>query len=624
VGTESSASDAERKLLAIVGSPNVGKSVVFGALTGAYATVSNYPGTTVEVTRSNGTIADATWRIVDTPGLYSLLPTTEEERVTRTILLEETPAAVLHVMDAKNLERMLPLTLQLLEADLPVVLALNMMDEAEARGVEVDAQALATELGIAVVPTVFTSGRGVDEAKAAISAAVVPADAPDVPYAEGIAEAVEELLELTPERVKLGPKAVALLLLQRDEEMLELLTEEGRERAETIIATAEGRYAHPLSYVIAARRHEFVSQTIAPILSIAPDHPRPFVERLSALLTNPWTGVPVLLLVLYFGLFKFVGGFGAGVVVDYVESTVFEAYVNPVVEDWADRMIPWPALYDLVAGEYGVFTLGLRYAIAIILPIVTFFFLVFSILEDTGYLPRLALLVDRVFKAIGLSGRGVIPIVLGLGCDTMATLVTRTLPTRRERVIATVLLALAVPCSAQLGVILALLHGRPVGMAVWAGVVGATFLAIGFLCSRFVKGESPHFFMELPPLRLPTLKNVFTKTYTRVHWYLKEVLPVFAIASVFIWLGQLSGFFRRDYGAAGLYDLETEGLLTGTQLVVAAIALTLFLPCIAQLLVNIKERGIRLGLAVSVLALVIAFSVAYLVNLALTATGVIV
>jgi ferrous iron transport protein B len=402
---------------------------------------------------------------------------------------------------------------------------------------------------------------------------------------------------------------------------------------------------------MATRRQQHATRCIAAALQAPESRERTFAERLSDLLITPWFGVPVLLLVLYLGLFKFVGGLGAGVVVDFLERTVFDGHISPFVDSLTSRAIPWPALRDLIGGEYGVITLGFRYALAIILPIVTFFFVVFAIMEDTGYLPRLALLVDRVFKRIGLSGRGVIPIVLGFGCDTMATMVTRTLPTLRERVIATLLLALAVPCSAQLGLILAILHGRPLALAVWGGVLAAVFLLTGFLAARLMPGEIPHFYMELPPLRLPKLSNVLVKTYTRVHWYLKEVIPLFLLASVLIWLGHLSGlfhlavrgltypvrwiglpdeaatvflygFFRRDYGAAGLYDLNSQQALTGVQLTVATIALTLFLPCIAQFLVNVKERGWKVGVGVSVFVLFFSFAVAYVVNLALHVAGV--
>jgi len=304
-----------------------------------------------------------------------------------------------------------------------------------------------------------------------------------------------------------------------------------------------------------------------------------------------------------------------------------------------------------MVGEYGILTLGLRYAVALILPIVTFFFLIFSVIEDTGYLPRLAMLIDRTFKKIGLSGRAVIPMVLGFGCATMATLVTRTLPTKRERLIATMLLALAVPCSAQLGVILALLGGHPIAMVLWAGIIMMVFLFIGFLTAKLLPGERPSFYIEIPPLRLPHLGNIFTKTYVRVKWYFLEILPLFLLASVLIWLGKITrlfdfliflftkpvtmiglpkeaakvflfGFFRRDYGAAGLYDLHKDGLLTGDQLLVACVALTLFLPCVAQLLMNLKERGWKTGVGISLFTLVVAFAVAFMVNLVLNNLGI--
>jgi len=262
------------------------------------------------------------------------------------------------------------------------------------------------------------------------------------------------------------------------------------------------------------------------------------------------------------------------------------------------------------------------------------------------------MLIDRTFKKIGLSGRAIIPMVLGFGCATMATMVTRTLPTKRERIIATMLLSLAVPCSAQMGVILALLGGNPKAMLIWAGIVGLIFLFVGYLTSKILPGERPSFYMEVPPLRIPSVSNVITKTFARVKWYFIEILPLFLLASIFIWLGMLLhifdfivgllktpvemiglppeasaaflfGFFRRDYGAAGLYDLNKHGLLNGTQLVVSCVALTLFLPCIAQFLMNIRERGWKTGLGISVFILFFSFTVAYIVNFILTKFGVI-
>ncbi|MDX2494481.1 MAG: nucleoside recognition domain-containing protein, partial [Desulfuromusa sp.] len=307
-------------------------------------------------------------------------------------------------------------------------------------------------------------------------------------------------------------------------------------------------------------------------------------------------------------------------------------------------------LFELVVGEYGLWTLGIRYAVALVLPIVGTFFLVFSLLEDTGYFPRLALLVDRLFKTIGLSGRAVIPIVLGFGCDTMATLVTRTLETKRERIIATMLLALAIPCSAQLGVILGLLSAAPDALFVWTVFLLLLFLFIGFLAAKVLPGENPVFYMEIPPLRFPQLRNVMVKTLTRMQSYFVEILPLFLFASVVLWAGKMTGtlenvinvfspvvkaiglpvevttafvfgFFRRDFGAAGLYDLQTSGLLTVAQLTVAAVTLTLFVPCVAQFLVMIKERGIKVAMVIFVFVTVMAFSSGWVLNRFLLVTG---
>lgn len=651
VNPVASAAAPPPRRLVLVGSPNVGKSLLFNNLTGAYATVSNYPGTTVELTRGTAQRGGVEWEVIDTPGMYALLPTSEEERVGRAVLREGRADVVLHVVDAKNLERMLSLTLQFLEAGLPLILVLNVMDEAEERGIAIDAPRLSRDLGIPVIPAVSTTGRGIPELWAAIEGFSRGARTHGVKYHRTIEHAVAEIEKLLPPHDGLTPRSRALLLLQGDTDR-EGLPPDVCARITDALARFRRHHSQPAQYAVATQRQRMASQLAARVMTRA-GRPKPGMrERLNDLLINPWTGAPILLLALYIGLYKFVGGFGAGMAVDFLDKTVFGEWINPVVHNWTARVLTWPPLHELVAGEYGLITLGLRYAVAIVLPIVGFFFVVFAIMEDTGYLPRLALLIDRIFKRIGLSGRGVIPIVLGLGCDTMATMVTRTLPTARERLIATLLLALAVPCSAQLGLILALLHDRPAALAVWTAVLVLVFLLVGFLSARLMPGESPRFYMELPPLRWPTLGNVFLKTYTRIVWYLKEVIPLFLAASVLIWLGQLSGvfawatraletpvrwiglpadaaqvflfgFFRRDYGAAGLYDLEKAGAMTGVQLTVAAVALTLFLPCVAQFLMNVKERGWKQGVAISVFILFFSFTVAFLVNALLTGLGVV-
>jgi len=375
-----------------------------------------------------------------------------------------------------------------------------------------------------------------------------------------------------------------------------------------------------------------------------------FGERLSALTMNPITGVPLVLIVLYFGLFKFVGGFGAGTLVDFLEGTLFEGFLNPWAINLAEQTIPWYWLKELLVGEYGLFTLGVRYAIAIVLPIVGAFFIAFAAIEDSGYFPRLAMLVDRVFKKIGLNGRAVIPMVLGFGCDTMATVVTRTLETTRERIIATLLLSLAIPCSAQLGVIFGLLSGVQGALLVWILSMVLVFLLVGFLAAKVVPGERPMFYMELPPMRLPQVGNVLVKTLTRMQWYFLEIFPLFMIASVLLWAGKMTGalewlvramepvmgalglpndvaaafilgFFRRDFGAAGLYDLQKDGVLDPVQLTVAAVTLTLFVPCVAQFLIMKKERGWKVSLGIFFMVTGLAFTVGWLLNKLLLTTG---
>lgn len=445
----------------------------------------------------------------------------------------------------------------------------------------------------------------------------------------------------------ISKRSIGLLLLQEDGEIISLLESQEPDalvKIRDIVREVKAHYHQPLAYIINVAYHEEALRITEESVEDAPAQKISFRERLSRIMINPCTGIPILLVILYYGLYKFVGEFGAGTLVDFIETDIFEKNINPWITRIFTSCIPWQILRDLFVGEYGVITLGVRYAVALILPIVTSFFIVFAIIEDSGYLPRLALLIDRLFKKIGLTGRAVIPMVLGLGCDTMATMVTRTLPTKRERIIATVLLALAVPCSAQLGVILSLLEGNRAGLLVWAAVVSGVFLLIGFLSSMILPGESPSFYMEIPPLRMPKLSNVFIKTYTRVKWYFTEILPMFILASAMIWVGQITGifnlltgvmeypirwiglpdkaavaflfgFFRRDYGAAGLYDLKKTGLLTGNQLVTACVTLTLFLPCIAQFLMNVKERGWKTGVAISIFILFFSFSVGFIVNL---------
>ncbi len=652
----------------LVGAPNVGKSALFNALTGTYVVVSNYPGTTVDVSRgklTGGAMHSGAEpvEVIDTPGMYSLLPVTEEERLTQRILLFDRPDVVVHVVDAKALERMLPLTLRLRALGHRLLLVVNMMDEAKRHGLTVDIAALREALGIPVFEAVAVQGRGIDEIRAAITSLLqspeVPALPPHPPEVRGWNAALESVLrELKSDHPGVAYET-ASLLLEGDAVLAAQVAPAAAWRARTgRLTLCEG--GEDPAFTVARHHHQAAREIAQGAVRKDASKASGFADRLGTWLVNPWTGVPALLLVLYFGLYQFVGVFGAGTLVDLIESELFGAHLNPWVDAQLTALLPGESGWtfwtrELFGGDYGVITLGITYAVAIVLPIVSLFFLFFSVLEDSGYFPRLALLVDRVFKRIGLNGRAVIPVVLGFACDTMATLVTRVQETKRERVITTFLLALAVPCSAQYGVMAAILAGQgslvaPWAFLTWAGMIAVIFLIAGRIASKAVPGTAPSFYMELPPMRLPRPGAVLVKTLSRMKWYFAEILPLFIVASVLIWLGRLTGafgwltsalvpvvralglpdatseiflygFFRRDFGAAGLYDLSGAGALTTGQVLVAAMALTLFMPCVAQVLVMVRERGAKLTALICGVVIATAFGVGFLVRHGLELMG---
>jgi ferrous iron transport protein B len=640
---------AGARRIALVGPPNVGKSALFNRLTGAYVTVSNYPGTSVEVAR--GTLRlQSDVELLDTPGLYSLLPTTEEERVTQRIVLSGECDVIVHVVDMKSLPRMLPMTLQLLEVGAPLVLALNMADEAERIGLTIACDSLAQRLGIEVVVVSAVRNRGIAELKGAIERA---RRAPARPvYDNGVGEAIADVRERLEGVYPVDATALVSLLLQGDTETAALIKASENGSGAGVLEAADAAIARlggTSSYRIAVERQRMADRLLADLVDRGNAKEIGWRERAGDLLATPLVGFPVLIAILYLGLYKFVGQFGAGTLVDLLEGGLFEGRINPWLEQ-AFAPVPWEAARNLFVGEYGVFTLGFRYAVALILPIVGTFFVFFSILEDSGYFPRLALLIDRGFKKIGLSGRAVIPMVLGFACDTMATMVTRTLETKRERVLATILLALAIPCSAQLGVIMGVLAVSKLALVVWGMSAFVVFMIVGLVGAKLLPGTTASFHMEIPPLRMPRLGNVAVKTYSRMHWYFMEVLPLFLVASVLLWLGDLTGafqwtvaqlapvvnmlglpddaasmflfgFFRRDYGAAGLFEMSRNGLLSVRQLTVAAVTLTLFVPCVAQFLMMIRERGAKFALGVLAFITPFAFGTGWLLNILLKWTG---
>jgi len=631
----------------LVGSPNVGKSVIFNYLTGAYATVSNYPGTTVDVSHGKSKINGNLYEIIDTPGMYSLTPFTEEERVTRQLLCTKKSDVLIHVVDTKNIRRMISMTLQLMDAGFPVILNLNIIDEAKQAGIIVNTELLSAILGIPVVATAAVRKAGLDNLKKEVR---------NYKYRKGtvfkFSDDIENIIDRVSSKLThnypFSKRMTALLLLAGDDTIQRLAATEPAylDIADEIKAAAE-KYEYGIDYELTVQRQAIVEKILASCMIRGKPARQGLMEKLGCWTRKPITGIPILCLVLYIGLYQIVGKFGAGFLVDYIDNNIFARYINPQIEHIVNQHIPWAWMQSLVIGEYGVFSLGFRYAVVIILPIVGTFFLVFALLEDCGYLPRLAMLVDRIFKYLGLNGRAVIPMTLGLGCGTMAVMVTRTLETRRERVLATFLLALTIPCSAQLGVILALLSHNNLALMLWTGYIVTIFIIVGWITAHILPGQRSSFYLEIPPLRLPLLSNIVTKAWMRMFWYFIEILPVFIVTSLIMWFADRSGallfivklvepvirllglptetaqafllgFFRRDYGAAGLYDMSSSGLLTDRQLLIAAVTLTLFIPCVAQLAVMVKERGLKLTLLMVFVISLLAFSAGYLMSLLLT------
>ncbi|GAB4254698.1 MAG: ferrous iron transport protein B [Thermoleophilia bacterium] len=572
------------KKVVLVGNPNVGKSLFFNAFTGLYVDVSNYPGTTVSI--SSGRMGDLV--ILDSPGVYGVSSFNDEESVARDVIIEAD--VVINVVDAAHLERDLFLTQQLIDMGLPLVVALNMVDEAEKRGMRVDHEELSRLLGVPVIPTVAVRRDGFAEVKAAISEARVGVSDPV------LQDRIMGLID------RVGSRPEALLVLEGDPVIAERHGIEPQGLREEIYLDRRRRVNELLPKIIERRESTLDLRT-----------------RLGHALMRPLTGIPALALTLYL-MYEFIGVFVAQTVVGITEETIMQGYVEPVLRGATAAVLGSSGvLYELVAGEFGVLTMTLTYVLGLLLPLVVGFYLLLSVLEDSGYLPRIAALTDRLMGSIGLNGRAIIPMILGFGCITMATITTRILGNERERKIATALMAFAIPCSAQLGVIVALLAaaGGPRMALAYGGIMFLIFGLLGVALSRYLPGSSTSLLIDLPPLRMPRPMNVLTKTYYKTTMFLREVTVYFAAGALLIGILQVTGaltaaqnafaplvegwlnlpkeaatafimgFVRRDFGAAGLYDLG----LSGPAVLVSLVTITLFVPCIASVLVIMKERG---------------------------------
>ncbi|HBH18923.1 MAG TPA: ferrous iron transport protein B [Cyanobacteria bacterium UBA9579] len=571
----------------LVGNPNVGKSVFFNKFTGTYVEVSNYPGTTVDISKA----VMKNLQVIDTPGIYGIGSYNDEEIVAKKIILEAD--LIINIVSALSLERDLFLTQQLIDMGFDLVVVLNQLDEAQVRGIEIDYKTLEKELGVKIFPTIAIKNQGIKEVKDYIQDKKVEKLNNDLAYLDKF-----ELKGLSKqERIN------KILFLEDEKNSLDSRDYIYSERRKKINEVTD----------------KVVSETIKGVS---------FSTLTGKLLLNPFIGFSVSLFILY-ALYKIVGGLIAGDLVDFLENSVLLEYYVPWITEVVSKVLPSGPINQILIGEFGLLTMTVQYILGVLLPLIFGFYIFMAILEDSGYLPRLAVLTDRFLSKIGLNGRAVIPIILGFGCTTMAIITTRILGSKRERTITTAILGLAVPCSAQLGVIIGLIAVVG-GLKAWIIYLITIFIVLvitGTLLNKILPGKSTYLLIDLPPMRLPVVRNVFDKALSKSWHFLKEATPLFFLGAFLITMLEMTGglelihkllapltvgllnlpaatatifimgLIRRDFGAAGLAQMAGLGgaaaILTPIQILTSLIVLTLFVPCIAAVIVMYKERGFK-------------------------------
>lgn len=586
----------------LVGNPNVGKSIFFNAFTGIYVEVSNFPGTTVDI--SSGRYNDYT--ISDTPGIYGVSSFNDEERVARDVILNAD--IIINVVDGLHLSRDLFLTQQLIDMGKRVLLCVNMLDELKRNHITIDAELLSSLLGVPVILTSAAEGYHLDRVKESFTLARTGHKI------NRIETMYEPYLTVTN-----GNRADALLLLEEDENAHERYPQAPTGQRDAVYLT----------------RRRYVDELVQRVMKMeTADNSK--ATRIGNFLLRPATGIPVMLLVLL-AMFGFLGYFIAQKVVGVTEEWLMEGLYVPFIRNLAGHFVaPDSVAGQFLVGEFGLLTMVPTYIIGLLLPLVIGFYLLLSLLEDSGYLPRIATLLDKLLSKIGLNGRAIIPIILGFGCVTAATISTRLLGSRRERVIATALLGFTIPCSAQFGVIMGTASQMGAGYFVlYVLIILFVFAAIGKLLDLCLKGTSTDLLIDLPRMRIPQAKNVLQKTFLKTKQFLWEATPIFAIGAVLITLLQVTGaldsvigllspvvtgflhlpaeasvafimgIVRRDFGAAGLTALT----MTAEQTLVATVTLTLFVPCIAAAIMMFKERSKTEAVCIWLGSFVLAFLV---------------
>ena len=633
--------------MALAGNANVGKSALFNQLTGLNQRVGNWPGKTVE--KAEGTLYFKGYRIevLDLPGTYSLSAYSQEELVAREYIAVERPDVVVNVVDASALERNLYLTLQLLELEAPMVVALNQVDFAAKRGIRIDHRALSELLGVPVVPTVAITGKGLKELlEAAINVAEGRVKRRPAPfkYKEDVEKRIEELrkaIEAKLGRQGLGypPRWVAIKLLERDPQVEEIVASApgGAEviaLARKLADELEELHGSPSPVVMASERYAIAS-LIARAVSTFVRRPRlTLEERLDAITCHRVLGYGLLALTALgmFALIFMLGGFLSGLM-----EEAFEAYVIPWLTAVLGPGLPGWAL-DLMCDG---FLAGLVGGLAIVLPYLLPLYVLIAILEDTGYMPRAACLMDPIMHKMGLHGKAFIPLILGYGCNVPACIGCRVMETERERITAG-LVSIFVPCSARTVIIMGLV-GRYIGL--WAAlslyaIDLALLFLIGHAALRLLPGEPVGLIMEMPPYRRPMLKSIALKTWARTKSFMLIALPIIVVSSVVLqaldtlglvwpvvaWMTPLTsgwlmlppeagfplifGFLRKELVLTLLLDIaggDPAALMDLGQMYVFAFVSMIYVPCVATVAALVREFGWKRALLASLLSVALAF-----------------
>ncbi|WP_292518180.1 ferrous iron transport protein B [Methanoculleus sp.] len=594
---------------ALVGNPSVGKSLIFNQLTGLGVEVSNYPGTTVELQRGNTCFQREMVELVDLPGVYSLDGESDEETLVREFLEQQDTDAVIVVTNVTRLERNLYLLLQVAEYGIPMVVVLNMADEAVKQGLEIDPGPIRDLLGVDVILTAAAQGKNIDRIIPAALAATRPAKV-EIPYDHHIEAAVRSLGKMYgADRMK------SIQALQGIGESPELL-----EAARTIADEIESRHRMTAAQIIAANRHNFAHRIADLTLKEDVMVPR---SDLDGILTRVFPGIPILLGILV-GMLLLVFIVGT-----FLEEMIVELFDVFAVQPFLALGLP------PLAEELGIsILLALQAGFGIAFPYVLLFYIVISVLEDSGYMTRAAFLADNAMHRVGMHGGAVIPLTLAFGCNVPAIMSVRLLHSRRERIIASFLVTM-VPCSARTVIIAGIVAGF-VGLGAAFSVYAIVFgliLVTGLFLSRVAPGERFGMIMEMVPLRRPDPRLVMRKAWSRLSEFLFIAMPLLLVGSVVL---GLLGFFGimtifeeivepytmallglPGYSATALIfgilrkemAFETLAILAGTadlgavlsslQLYIFAVVTVLFVPCLATITVLLREVGSRITLAIT-------------------------